>query len=151
MSSPSSAPDYPRISQPAQFTEFELGMDIGKQIDERIARGADIVDTLTDLGVPERDAEIMELARTGNRITVELTAHDSTNGARHQTDVSVNLISTEVGLDPRQSAGGGATRGRNVNLRPAEPFAVSMAVRDLTARLPSGTWFPNENYDICQH
>jgi len=137
-------PDQP----PAQFNEFELGMDIGKQIDERIARGADIVDTLTDLGVPERDAEIMEMARTGNRITVELTAHEATNGARHQTDVSVNLISTELGLILVSPPAGEPREGGTSVFMPAEPFAVSMAVRDLTARLPSGTWFPNENYDI---
>ena len=137
-------PDQP----PAQFNEFELGMDIGKQIDERIARGADIVDTLTDLGVPERDAEVMEMARTGNRITVELTAHEATNGARHQTDVSVNLISTELGLILVSPPAGEPREGATSVFMPAEPFAVSMAVRDLTARLPSGTWFPNENYDI---
>lgn len=137
-------PDQP----PLQFNEFELGMDIGKQIDERIARGADIVDTLTDLGVPEQDAEIMELARTGRRITVELTAHESTNGARHQTDVSINLISTELGLLLVSPPAGEPREGGTSVFMPAEPFAVSMAVRDLTARLPSGTWFPDENYDI---
>lgn len=138
----------PQDQQPARFAEFDLRMDIGKQIDERIARGADIVETLTDLGVPERAAEIMELARTGHRITVELTAHDATNGARHQTDVSVNLISTEVGLILVSPQAGEPREGGTSTFGPAEPFAISMAVRDLTDRLPSGTWFPNENYDI---
>lgn len=138
----------PQDQPPARFTEFELRMDIGKQIDERIARGADIMETLTDLGVPERDAEVMELARTGERITVELTAHDSLNGARHQTDVSVNLVSTEVGLILVSPPAGEPREGGRSVFAPAEPFAISMAIRDLTARLPSGTWFPNENYDI---
>jgi hypothetical protein len=133
---------------PARFSEFELAMDIGTQIDGRISRGADMVDTLTDLGIPERDAEIMELARTGNRTTVELTAHDASDGARHKTDVSVNLISTEVGLILVSAAPGEPRAGGTSVFTPAEPFAISMAVRDLTARLPSGTWFPNENYDI---
>lgn len=30
---------------------------------------------------------------------------------------------------------------------PAEPFAVAVALRDLTARLPT-PWFPHENFDI---
>ncbi len=137
-------PDQP----PARFAEFEIRMDVGKQIDERIARGADIVETLTDLGVPERDAQIMELAYTGQRITVELTAHDSVDGARHQTDVSVNLTSTEVGLILVSTPPGEPREGGSSIFAPAEPFAISMAVRDLTARLPSGPWFPNENYDI---
>ena len=136
----------PPDQRPAQFNEFELRMDIGKQIDERIGRGADIMETLTDLGLPERDAEIMEFARTGAHTTVELTAHESTNGACHQTHVSVNLISTEVGLilvNPGEQG-----EGVTSVFTPAEPLTVTMAVRDLTARLPSGTWFPNENYGI---
>ena len=100
-------------------------MDIGTLDRRAISRGADIVDTLTDLGVPERDAEIMELARTGNRTTVELTAHTRSDGARRQTDVSVNLISTEVGLILCQPLRRGASRGRKVC------FHTSRAVRDL--------------------
>ncbi|ANE83542.1 secretion protein (plasmid) [Mycobacterium adipatum] len=138
----------PQDQPPARFAEFELRMDVGKQIDERIGRGADIIETLTDLGVPERDAEVMELARTGERITVELTAHDAINGARHQTDVCVNLISTEVGLILVSPPAGEPREGGSSIFAPAEPFAISMAVRDLTDRLPSGTWFPSENYDI---
>ena len=40
----------------------------------------------------------MEVARTGDHINVEITAHEATNGARHENDdVSINVISTEVG------------------------------------------------------
>lgn len=138
----------PPHQAPARFEEFSLPMDIGKAIDERIGRGADVVETLVDLGVPERDAEIMEIARTGERITVELTAHEAFNGARNQTDVSVNLISTEVGLVLVSPPAGESREGGNSIFAPAEPFAVSMAVRDLIERLPSGTWFPHESYSI---
>lgn len=134
--------------RPARFNEFELSMDIGKSIDSRIGRGADIVDTLTDLGVPEQDAEIMEIARTGERVTVELTAHQATNGSRHQTDVSVNLISTEVGLILVSPVPGTPRQGGVSVWAPGEPFAIAMAVRELISRLPSGTWFPAENFDI---
>lgn len=138
----------PADRPPATFTEFFLPMDIGKKIDERIGRGADIVETLTDLGVPERDAEIMEIARTGARSTVEITAHEATNGARHQTDVSVALISSEVGtILVSPSAGESREDGTSV-FSPADPFAVAMAIRELTDRLPSGTWFPDENFTI---
>lgn len=137
-------PDQP----PARFEEFSLPMDIGKAIDERISRGADVVETLVDLGVPEQDAEIMEIARTGDRITVELTAHEASNGSRRQTDVSVNLISTDVGLILVSPPAGEPREGGSSVFAPAEPFAVSMAVRELTERLPSGTWFPDESYSI---
>jgi hypothetical protein len=138
----------PDDALPARFEEFSLPMDIGKAIDDRIGRGADIVETLTDLGVPEREAEIMELARTGERITVELTAHEATNGARHSTDVSVNVISTEVGSILVSPPAGEPREGGSSVFAPAESFAVAMAVRDLTDRLPSGTWFPEENFSI---
>lgn len=138
----------PADQQPAQFDEFSLPMDIGKAIDERIGRGADIVETLIELGVSDRDAQIMEVARTGDRVTVELTAHEATNGARHQTDVSVNVISTEVGLILVSPLAGEPRAGGESVFTPADSFAVSMAVRDLTERLPSGTWFPEENFSI---
>ncbi|ORX21132.1 ESX secretion-associated protein EspG [Mycobacterium xenopi] len=138
----------PPDHQPAHFEEFTLPMDTGKAIDERIGRGADIVETLTALGVPERDAEIMEIARTGDRITVELTAHEAVNGARHHTDVGVNVISTEVGLILVAPQAGEPRAGGISVFSPADPFAVAMAVRELTERLPSGTWFPEENFSI---
>jgi hypothetical protein len=138
----------PQDQPPAQFEEFELPMDVGRQIDDRIARGADVAETLTDLGIDERAADVMELARTGKRITVELTAHDAGDSGRQQTDVSVNLISTEVGLILVSPPAGEPRDGGVSIFAPGEPFAISMAIRDLTARLPSGTWFPDENYDI---
>lgn len=138
----------PDDARPARFSEFELSMDVGKSIDARVARGADIVDTLTDLGVPEREADIMAIARSGDRINVELTAHQATNGSRHETDVSVNIISTQVGLILASPVPGQPRQGGTTVWAPAEPFAIAMAVRDLTCRLPSGTWFPAENFDI---
>ena len=138
----------PDDQRPARFEEFSIPMDTGKAIDDRIGRGADIVETLVDLGVPEREAEIMELARTGERITIELTAHEATNGAHHDTDVSVNVISTEVGAILVSPPAGEPREGGSSVFAPAEPFAVAMAVRDLTDRLPSGTWFPEENFSI---
>ncbi|WP_231999613.1 ESX secretion-associated protein EspG [Mycobacterium sp. 1245852.3] len=137
-------PDQP----PARFEEFSLPMDTGKALDDRVARGADLMEALIELGIPEREAEIMEVARAGDRITVELTAHEATNGAHHHTDVSVNIISTEVGQilvspTPGQPRAGGVSI-----FAPAEPFSIAMAVRDLTERLPSGSWFPDENFSI---
>jgi hypothetical protein len=138
----------PAEQAPARFAEFCLPMEFGRAIDARIGRGADIFETLTELGVPDREAEIMEIARTGERITVELTAHEAGDGARQHSDVSVNLISTEVGLILVSPMAGESGEGADSVFAPAEPFAVAMAVRDLTERLPSGTWFPEENFSI---
>lgn len=138
----------PADVQPAQFSEFELSIDVGTAIDGRIARGAHVAETLIDLGVPEHTADIMEIAYTGDRITVEVTAHEATNGARHQTDVGVSLISTEIGLILVSPTPGQSRAGATSVFAPGEPFAIAMAVRDLTGRLPSGPWFPDENYDF---
>lgn len=138
----------PADQPPAHFEEFSLPMDTGKAIDERVGRGADMVEALVELGIPEREAEIMEVARTGERITVELTAHEATNGAHHHTDVSVNVISTEVGQILVSPTPGEPRAGGVSVFAPAEPFSVAMAVRDLTERLPSGPWFPDESFSI---
>ncbi|OAT69308.1 MULTISPECIES: ESX secretion-associated protein EspG [Mycobacteroides] len=131
---------------PARFEEFDLSASAGKQLDERIARGADIVDILTELDIPYSSAQVMAMARTGKRMTIELTAHEATNGVYRNTDVSVGIIATEAGLvlaspDPGNS-------GRTATWMPAEPLAIAVAVRDLTARLPSGGWFPNETLTL---
>jgi hypothetical protein len=133
---------------PARFDEFVLPMDTGKAIDERVARGADMIEALTELGVPERAAQIMGIARTGKHTNVEITAHEATNGAHHQSDVCINLINTEVGRILVSPPAGEPRVGGESVFAPADPFAVAMAVRDLTNRLPSGTWFPEENFNI---
>lgn len=133
---------------PAKFQEFSLAMDTGKAIDERIARGADIVETLTELGIAESDAQIMEIARTGEHTNLELTAHEATNGARHQTDVCINVYNTEIGRILVSPPAGEPRAGGESVFAPADPFAIAMAVRDITARLPSGTWFPEEQFSI---
>lgn len=138
----------PADQRPACFEEFSLSMDLGTSIDVRVGRGADVFDTLTDLGVSERAAEIMALARSGDRVTVELTAHEATNGAHHRTDVSVNVISSDIGLILVSPPVDEQREGGRSVFAPGDAFAVAMAVRDLTARLPSGPWFPTENFSI---
>lgn len=137
-------PDQP----PARFDEFMLPMDTGKAIDTRIARGADVVDTLIDLGVPERDAQVMEVAHTGTWATIELTAHEALNGARHQTDVCVNLLNTDAGRIVVSPPADEPRAGGQSVFAPGDAFTLAMAVRDLTARLPAGVWFPEESFSI---
>ena len=114
-------------------------MDLGAAIDTRIAAGADVAETLAAFDIPEREAQIMELARHGERSWVEITAHEATaTGARHQTDVCVNLINSEVGRILVHPPTPTTRRGRRESMfAPAEPFAVAVALRDLTARLPT--------------
>lgn len=137
-------PDQP----PARFSEFSLPMDLGVTIDKRIAQGADVIDTLTAFDIPDREAQVMALARSGERIYIELTAHEATNGARHGTDVSVSITSSDVGRILISPPPGEPRAGGTSVFAPAETFDVAMAIRELTARLPSGPWFPDENFDI---
>lgn len=135
-------PDQP----PAQFDEFSLPMDTGKSIDSLVAGGADMVELLTGLGVAESDAEVMEFARAADRITVELTAHEAINGARYNTDVSVNIFNTAVGRILVSPPAGEPRAGGESLFAPGDPFSIAVAVRDLTARLPDGPWFPDDHF-----
>ncbi len=132
--------------RPASFTEFAIPMDLGVRVDKRIAAGAEVSAVLADLDIPERAAEVMELALDGQRSFVEITAHDVVEGAPHSTDVSVSVINSAAGRilvspgdEPRH--GGDSTFG------PGDSFAIAVALRDLTARLPSRSWF-DESFDI---
>ena len=133
--------------RPARFAEFALPMDLGVAVDRRIAAGADIAETLTGLGLSERQAQVMELARSGDRVLVEITAHELTeHGARRDTDVCVNIINSDVGRILVAPPPGEPRQGGESGFAPAEPFAIAVALRDLTARLPSGSWFPDESF-----
>lgn len=137
-------PDRP----PARFNEFVIPMDLGAAVDRRVARGADITEALVELGVPEDDAQFMEMARQGPYINVEVTAHEAGGGGRHQSEVSINILSTQLGQILVHPPAGERREGAASVFVPADRFSIAMAVRDLTAQLPSGTWFPDENYDI---
>ncbi len=134
--------------QPAQFSEFSLSMDVGVALDKRIAAGADIVAELVDLGVPEGDAQVMEIARNGDHPFVEITAQETSNGASHTTDVCVTIINTEIGRILVSVAADEPREGGESVFSPAEPLAVAMALRELTDRLPARNWFPDENFSI---
>lgn len=134
--------------EPAAIDDFVIPMEVGAAIDKRVARGADIVEALLAHGVDERSAQAMEIARMGERVNVELTAHESTNGGRRDTEVSINILNTDVGrmlvlpIDDKPRAESSSM------FTPAEPFTIAVAIRDLTARLPGGTWFPNESLTL---
>lgn len=127
--------------QPARFREFSLSLRDAKSIDERVRKGADIIDALTDLGVPASDAAVMELAYSGAHPYIELTAHDAINGARRDTEVSINVFNSSVGRIVVSTPPG----EQECIFAPGDPFAIAVAIRDLTDRLPSGTWFPDDN------
>lgn len=135
-------PDQP----PAQFDEFTLSMDAGVALDKKAAGGADVVALLTEMDVPESDARIMDLVLQGDRQYVEITAHEGINGARHQTDVSVNVYTTDVGRILVSPPAGEPRAGGESVFAPADGFAIAVALRDLTARLPSGVWFPDDTF-----
>jgi hypothetical protein len=135
--------------RPARFTEFTLAMDLGVAVDRRIAAGADIAETLAGLGLSEGQAQIMEMARTGDRTLVEITAHELTeHGARRDSDVCVNIINSNAGRILVAPPAGEPRAGGESVFAPAEPLAIAVALRDLTARMPSGSWFPDESFDF---
>ncbi|HLR99565.1 ESX secretion-associated protein EspG [Mycolicibacillus parakoreensis] len=133
---------------PARFTEFSLPMEVGVALDKRIAAGADIVAELVDLGVPESDAQVMEIARIGDHPFTEITAQETSNGSSRATDVGVTVINTEIGRILVSTAADEPRAGGESVFAPAEPLAVAVALRELTDRLPERNWFPDENLTI---
>lgn len=133
---------------PARFEDFTIKMDAGARADQLIKDGADSYEVAQSLGVPESAANLMAFARSEEVVNVEVQAHDAVNGSRRETDVSVNLLNTVAGRILVSPPAGGLREGGESVFSPADPFAVAVALRDLTARLPSGTWFPQENLTL---
>lgn len=130
--------------QPAVFEEFDMDMDVGAAIDKRVAAGADVAEALVQEGISLDAAEVMETARRGERTLVELTAHDLVDGRRSSTDVSVNIIDSRVGRILVAPGPGEPRVGGVSTFAPGTAFQISVALRNLTERLPSGSWFPEE-------
>lgn len=133
---------------PARFEDFTIKMDAGARADQLIKDGADPYEIAQSLGVPESAANLMALARSEEIVNVEVQAHDAVNGTRRETDVSVNLLNTVAGRILVSPPAGAAREGGESVFSPADSFSIAVALRDLTARLPSGTWFPEENLTL---
>ncbi|BBY23199.1 ESX secretion-associated protein EspG [Mycobacterium stomatepiae] len=128
---------------PAQFTEFSMPARVGARADERLRSGAPLPEVLDYLGIPGSARAVVESVFTGPRTYVEIVAGCQRDGQHATTDVGMSIVDTTAGrilVSPSRAFDGEwvSTFG------PGTPFAIAVAIEQLTGCLPDGPWFPNQ-------
>jgi EspG family len=126
---------------PARFDEFSLPARVGARADERLRAGASLAEVVDYLGIPQSARAVVESVFTGPRSYVEIVAGCRHNGQHASTEVGMSLVDTTAGrvlVSPSRAYDGEWIS----TFRPGTPFAIAVAIEQLTAELPDGDWFP---------
>lgn len=126
---------------PARFAEFSLPARVGARADEQLRGGADLAGVLDYLGVPPSARPVVEAVFRGPRSYVEVVAGQRRDGVHTTTEVGIALVDTTQGrlvVSPAKASDGEWVS----TFAPGTPFAIAVAVENLTATLPDGQWFP---------
>jgi hypothetical protein len=125
---------------PARFDEFSLPAQVGARADERLRNGAPLTEVLDYLGIPQTARAVVESVFTGPRSYVEIVAGCHHDGRHTSTEVGMSIVDTAVGrvlVSPSRAFDGEWIS----TFSPGTPFAVAVAVEQLTSQLPEGDWF----------
>ncbi|BBZ10992.1 ESX secretion-associated protein EspG [Mycobacterium branderi] len=128
---------------PARFDEFSMPARVGARADERLRNGAPLAEVLEYLGIPESARPVVESVFTGPRSYVEIVAGCRHDGQHATTEVGMSIVDTTAGrvlVSPSRAFDGEWIS----TFRPGTPFAIAMAVEQLTTTLPDGQWFPGK-------
>jgi hypothetical protein len=128
---------------PARFEEFSLPARVGARADERLRNGASLAEVLDYLGIPESARPVVESVFTGARSYVEIVAGCRHDGQHASTEVGMSIVDTTAGrvlVSPSRAFDGEWIS----TFRPGTPFAIAVAVEQLTSELPDGDWFPGK-------
>jgi ESX secretion-associated protein EspG len=126
---------------PARFPEFSMPMRVGMRADERLRSGAPLAEVLDYLGIPESARPVVESVFSGPRSYVEIVAGCRRDGRHATTEVGMSIVDTPAGrilVSPSRAFDGEWVS----TFSPGTPFAIAVAVEQLTAKLPDGQWFP---------
>jgi hypothetical protein len=126
---------------PARFPEFSMPMRVGARADERLRSGAPLTEVLDYLGIPESARPVVESVFGGPRSYVEIVAGCRRDGRHATTEVGMSIVDTPAGrilVSPSRAFDDEWVS----TFRPGTPFAIAVAVEQLTAHLPDGQWFP---------
>lgn len=126
---------------PARFEEFSMPARVGARADERLRAGTSLAEVLDYLGIPESARPVVESVFTGPRSYVEIVAGCRHDGRHATTEVGVSIADTTAGrilVSPSRAFDGEWVS----TFRPGTPFAIAVAIEQLTAALPDGQWFP---------
>jgi EspG family len=128
---------------PARFKEFSMPTRVGARADERLRSGAPLGEVLDYLGIPESARPVVESVFSGPRSYVEIVAGCHRDGEHVTTEVGMSIVDTTAGrvlVNPSRAFDGEWVS----TFSPGTPFAIAVAVEQLTAGLPDGEWFPGQ-------
>jgi hypothetical protein len=128
---------------PAQFDEFSMPTRVGARADERLRSGAPLAEVIDYLGIPESARPVVESVFAGPRSYVEIVAGCHREGRHATTEVGMSIVDTAAGrllVSPSRAFDGEWVS----TFRPGAPFAIAVAIEQLTANLSEGQWFPNQ-------
>ena len=128
---------------PARFDEFSMPMRVGARADERLRSGAALSEVLDYLGIPESARTVVESVFSGPRSYVEIVAGCRRDGRHSSTEVGMSLVDTTAGrvlVSPSRAFDGEWVS----TFSPGTPFAIAVAIEQLTALLPDGEWFSGQ-------
>ncbi|MBS9535807.1 ESX secretion-associated protein EspG [Mycobacterium sp. M1] len=132
-----------RARPPAKFDEFTLPARVGVRADERLRAGAPLVEVLDYLGIPASARPVVESVFVGPRSYVEVVAGCADNGRHTTTEVGMSIVDTDAGrilISPSRAFDGEWIS----TFRPGTDFSIAVAIEQLTATLPDGSWFPGQ-------
>src|ERR1700740_391377 len=128
---------------PARFEEFSMPAHAGARADERLRSGAPLPEVLDYLGIPESTRTVVESVFSGPRSYVEIVAGCHRDGQHATTEVGMSIVDTTAGrilVSPSRAFDDEWVS----TFSPGTPFAIAVAVEQLTAQLPDGHWFPGQ-------
>jgi EspG family len=128
---------------PARFEEFSMPAHVGARADERLRSGTPLPEVLDYLGIPESARPVVESVFAGPRSYVEIVAGCHRDGRHATTEVGMSIVDTTAGrilVSPSRAFDDEWVS----TFSPGTPFAIAVAVEQLTAQLPDGHWFPGQ-------
>jgi hypothetical protein len=128
---------------PARFDEFSMPARVGARADEQLRSGASLAEVVDYLGIPKSARPVVESVFTGPRSYVEIVAGSRRDGHQASTEVGVSIVDTTAGrvlVSPSRAFDGEWVS----TFSPGTPYAIAVAIEQLTACLPDGHWFPNQ-------
>jgi hypothetical protein len=127
---------------PAQFDEFSMPTRVGARADERLRAGASLAEVVDYLGIPQSARPVVESVFASPTSYVEIVAGSRRDGRQATTEVGMSVVDTAAGrvlVSPSRAFDGEWVS----TFSPGAPFAIAVAVEQLTSSLPDGPWFPN--------
>jgi hypothetical protein len=125
---------------PARFDEFSMPTRVGARADERLRSGAPLSEVVDYLGIPASARPVVESVFSGPRSYVEIVAGCHRDGQHSTTEVGMSIVDTAAGrvlVSPSRAFDGEWVS----TFAPGTPFAIAIAIEQLTALLPDGQWF----------